>query len=300
MANYCIKGRRIICLKIPQDFDKHRLQIGIPVENDEASKVGLFKEGDVVLPSGKYGPQSYKNAYGYTYVDKTKPKEYRYVSTNWIRPYGNPNNSEVPIDICRNCYHREVVLPYEIELQLYVNHEGKKYVIANVSDEKRDRYLKEIVNLFLEIFGICYIFNDDIKIEKSTIKRRCNWEILPPGEKPSINIKKQLKEQGKSDSSFDIYRLKCIENYNAETIVEGINGFKGYYAFVFSNHCVLESAIYGNATYIIPKDNWETLSQKTKKELTDQDKVLEKIYHTASWKRSIEDIFCSLGIYLQK
>ena len=55
-----------------------------------------------------------------------------------------------------------------------------------------------------------------------------------------------------------------MEMYNATTMVEGVNGFKGYYAYLYDNYCVLESAFYGNATYIIPKDNWEELSQKTK------------------------------------
>lgn len=58
--------------------------------------------------------------------------------------------------------------------------------------------------------------------------------------------------------------------YNATTMVEGVNGFKGYYAYLYDNYCVLESAFYGNATYIIPKDNWEELSQKTKRELFDE------------------------------
>lgn len=46
------------------------------------------------------------------------------------------------------------------------------------------------------------------------------------------------------------------------------------------SHCVLESALYGNATYIIPKENWEVLSQKMKKELLDEKIVIEKVIHS--------------------
>ena len=46
--------------------------------------MGLAEVGDTVLPSGRFGIYSRKNAYGCTYADKTKPKERRYVSTNWI------------------------------------------------------------------------------------------------------------------------------------------------------------------------------------------------------------------------
>ena len=92
----------------------------------------------------------------------------------------------------------------------------------------------------------------------------------------------------------------CWEKYNSEKIVEGINGFKGYYAFIFSKCCVLESAIYGNATYIIPKENWEILSQKTKKELFDENKVIGKIDHTAKWKQNVSDKFRMLEVVLSK
>lgn len=87
-----------------------------------------------------------------------------------------------------------------------------------------------------------------------------------------------------------------MEMYNATTMVEGVNGFKGYYAYLYDNYCVLESAFYGNATYIIPKDNWEELSQKTKRELFDERKVVEKIDHTEKWKQNIARIFKKLGI----
>ena len=94
--------------------------------------------------------------------------------------------------------------------------------------------------------------------------------------------------------------LQSTEKYNSEKIVEGINGFKGYYAFIFSKCCVLESAIYGNATYIIPKENWEILSQKTKKELFDENKVIGKIDHTAKWKQTVSDKFRMLEVVLSK
>ena len=125
--------------------------------------------------------------------------------------------------------------------------------------------MKEAVNILLEIYGVCYIFDGEIQLDYSSKRQRCNWKMLPPGEMPSRHIKKQLGERGEKIDTYDIFRLEYMEKYNSEKIVEGINGFKGYYAFIFSKCCVLESAIYGNATYIIPKENWEILSQKTKK-----------------------------------
>ena len=84
MAQYCILGKRINKLSIPKTYDINKIQLGVVVIENEAKKVGLAEVGDTVLPSGRFGIYSRKNAYGCTYADKTKPKERRYVSTNWI------------------------------------------------------------------------------------------------------------------------------------------------------------------------------------------------------------------------
>lgn len=81
MAQYCINGKRIVKLQIPHTYDINKIQLGIPVMDNEAEIVGLKEDGDIVLPSGTFGPQSRKNAYGYSYADKTKSKERRYVFT---------------------------------------------------------------------------------------------------------------------------------------------------------------------------------------------------------------------------
>lgn len=193
------------------------------------------------------------------------------------------------------CYPQICVPAYEIELQLFKGENGDRYVIANLTKEIRENMLKEAVNLLLEIYGVCYIFEKDIKIDYSVKRQRCNWEILPAGEMPSKHIEKQLREQGKNVDTFDRHRLEYIEKYHFEKQVIGVKGFKGYYAYVSKKYCVLESAIYGNATYIIPEENWEILSQKTKKELFDEGYVIKKIDHTKSWEDTIRTIFASLG-----
>lgn len=293
---YSIRGKRIRKLLLPKEFDKDIIQIGVPVKGDEAQRVGLEREGDIVLPSERFGSQSKKNAYGYSYADKMKPKERRYVSTNWIQPFGNDNASSIPVDIYRECYPKTYVPAYEIELQLYKSKSGNSYVIVNLTKEIRERFLKEAINLLLEIYGVCYIFDKDIQIDDSIKRQRCNWEILPAGEMPSKHIEKQLREHGEKADTYDKHRLEYIEKYHFEKAVEGVKGFKGYYAYVSKKYCVLESAVYGKATYIIPEENWEILSQKTKKELFDEGYVIKKIDHTKSWEDIIRTIFASLNI----
>lgn len=296
MAQYCINGKRVVKLQIPHTYDINKIQLGIPVMDNEAEIVGLKEVGDIVLPSGTFGPQSRKNAYGYSYADKTKSKERRYVSTNWVYPFGNTNASMVAADIYKECYPKIEVEAYGIELQLYEDESKQQFVIVNMTDDVRKKYMKEAINLMLEIYGKCYVYDDVIRIEKPIKRKRCNWEMLPPGEMPSKHVEKQLKSMNQKTDTYDIARLNYMEMYNATTMVEGVNGFKGYYAYLYDNYCVLESAFYGNATYIIPKDNWEELSQKTKRELFDEKKVVEKIDHTEKWKQNIARIFKKLGI----
>lgn len=289
MSNYCLRQSRIQSFKLPNNYDINRINIGIPVKNNENIKVGLQNIGDVVLPSAHFGKTCEKNAYGYSYPDRTKPKENRYVTTIWIQPWGNEYASAEPVDIYRDCYPIVEIPPTEIEFSLLDDKLGNQYIVANLTQEIRKNHLKETVNMFLEIFGFCYVYSDNLEIN-TTNRRRCNWEILPPGEKPSVHLQRQLQNQGKSTDTFDVDRLQTLERYKIEQIVEGINGFNGYYAYVFSNICILESAIYGNATYIIPKNDWEQSSQKTKKELLDNKQVLEKIIHKENWTREIRRI----------
>lgn len=293
MSNYCIRKTRIQSLKLPKGYERDKIIIGIPVKNNEDAKVGLKNIGDTVLPSSVFGKTCEKNAYGYFYTDKTQPKQNRYVATIWIQPWGNDYASPVPADIYRDCYPKVEVPPTEIEFSLTNDKLGNKYIVAILTQDIRSNKLEETVNMFLEIFGFCYIYSDDLEID-TAIRHRCNWEILPPGEKPSIHLQKQLQNQGKNTDTFDVDRLKTLEKYKVEQIVEGINGFNGYYAYVFSSICVLESAIYGNATYIIPKNNWEQLSQKTKKELLDSKQVIYKIVHTEKWNREIRQVLKKL------
>ena len=272
MGQYYITGIRVAKIPNLPTYEMEKIQLGIPVVDNEAELVGLRETGDIVLPSGTFGPQSRKNVHGYSYAGKTNPKERRYVSTNWVYPFGNVNASMVAVDIYRECYPRIEVEAYGIELQLYEDENRQQFVIINMTDEIRKKYMKEAINLMLEIYGKCYVYDSVIRIEKSIKTKRCNWEILPPGEMPSRHVEKQLKLLNKKTDTYDVARLNYLEMYNVTMVVEGVNGFKGYYAYLYEKYCVLESAFYGNATYIIPKNNREELSQKTKRELFDEKK----------------------------
>lgn len=286
-----IEKKRIRKLSLPKEFDTNKIHIGIPVKSNENEVLNLKNTGDMIIPSPDFGANCRKNACGYTYLDTESPKKRRYVSTVWMQPFGNPNATSIPVDIYKKCYPQVFVNPTEIELCFYQNDNNEKFIIAMLDEELRDNYLKETVNIFLEIYGYCYIFANDIKIVDIQKYERCNWEILPPGTRPSAHIKKQAQSKGEEVNGFSFNRLLTIEKHNPIKSVQGTNGFTGYFAYVFEDFCVLESAKYGNATYVIPSENWEVISQKTKKELFDEKYVLNKFIHNSNWELEIESIF---------
>lgn len=285
---------RIRQLTLPTSFDINKIQIGIPIETDQATLVGLRNVGESVLPSPDFGCVSKRNACGDEYADKSQPKRRRYVNTIWVQPFGNAYASPSPVDVYKKCYPKVMVPPIGIELVLYENYEKKRFVLADLTQKIRENHLVDVVNLFLEIYGCCYVFDEGIEVTSMKKRHRCNWELLPPGEKPSMHLTRQLKKQGLAHDTFDVNRLYVLDRYDVEFVAEGINGFGGYYAYIFKKYCVLESAAYGNATYIIPKENWEILSQRTKQELLDEGLVVAKIIHTADWKYEIRRVIRKL------
>lgn len=169
--------------------------------------------------------------------------------------------------------------------------QGKHYIKVDLTKDVRKNHLKEAINLMLEIYGYCYIFDGDIQFDKTVKQRRCNWEILPPGKNPIDQVKRRLKETGVGTDTYEVYRLEQIGKYDYDEMVEGTNGFTGYYAYLFEKYCVFESAKYGNATYIVLRDDWEILSQKTKKVLFEEGKVENKIIHNSKWFQNITEVF---------
>ncbi len=292
-----LNNKRINSIKILEKFNIEKIKIGIPVKNDEARKVCLTNVGDVVLPDAKFGPLSKKNANGYSYADKTKQKEMRYVNTIRFHPYGNDNADEIYKDIYRLCYPKIEVPPYEISLQLTSNSRSELFIYAVLTKQIRDNFIKEAINLLLEIFGICVITDEDIDVNFTNKTNWCNWVILPPGEKPSDYLKNFYNNNSsKKNMDFDLERLKYIESFNYISDSVGINGFRGYTAFIFEKYCVFECATYGNAIYIVERENWEELSKRTKKELIVEGKVVAKIEHKEFWKESLKKEFKKLGI----
>ena len=134
----------------------------------------------------------------------------------------------------------------------------RKFIIANIKDYSNKSLLKQIINMFLEVFGYCEIFNEDLDLVKDNLLiKRCNWEILPKGIKIDIKSLKDKKKHKSKNKGFEEYRIETLNKFNPIDIFCGTGGFTGYYAFIFNKYCYLESSYYGKAAYVIPVKNWE-------------------------------------------
>jgi hypothetical protein len=291
-----ISKTRIINTNFLDNCDIDKIKIGIHVTNEEYKKLNLnsFEEGMTVQPSPSLGLNCKKNAFGYSYPDKSKSKENRYIQTiewTWQQwaPGGGTEECSKLVDIYRDAYPRIYVPAANVELTLTLNDKGEHFIIADLNSISKGAYIKQTINMLLEIFGFCEIFAEDLNLisNKNKIKR-CNWELLPPGIKAKVEERNKQTKQNNKRKGFDQLRLDTLDSYNPLEIFVGTGGFTGYYAYIFEKTCYLENAVYGNATYVVPKDNWKDLSQLSKNQLLATRKVIDKITHNSEWLNKLK------------
>ena len=277
-------------IKKPDGLEENKqYYIAVRATKENLSKLNLsnFEEGLLIQPSIKFGVTCRKNVFGYTEINKNLPKENRCVRTFlWEWKLFNGERQSRIVDVNKYCYQKIKHKPYGIEIELArVN--DIDMLITKVNELEN---IKNIINLYLEVFNYCELLDEDFKINIDNITtKRCNWVILPPDLIIEINKIKKSKtiNNKKHQKNYDQARLDILKKYKPIVRYEGVNGFQGYYAYIYKERCVLESPIYGNATYVIKKDNWENLSKMTKTELINSGELLSRIEHNKDWINNI-------------
>lgn len=86
-------------------------------------------------------------------------------------------------------------------------------------------------------------------------------------------------------------RLTAVGEKKPDFVAIGIGGFEGYtvFGFVQKGLCVLESPQVNNATYVLPLESWEAVSQMTKAQILDSNAHKARIVHTRSWFDALSD-----------
>lgn len=273
-----------------------------PVEEHSATllQMGFSKglpEGESLLPASSFGPTCRKNSEGWTEVHKDRPMETCYAPIIWRwKEWGGREREEMRFRPYKR-YPRTEHPPLGIDLVIRLKTDGSKVAVLDFISEIQDNQQRIIdcINLLVEIFGECHLFTENLdSIIQGEIKR-LNWRILPLGVRQWDKLKEELRpilaHQPKGTREVIENRLETINHFAPPFVAIGEGGFLGYIVFEFpkKNMYVLESAYFGNATYILG-ENWEHLSRLSKLELLSQNLHKARIVHRQGWHAEVTKV----------
>lgn len=301
-----IKGRRIRNIRPYFNFIRNNSTIVLGLRNAQnylpkLQSLGFseaLRDSQSILPAS-FGPVSSFNANGKYIVHKDQPMEKAYRQaewhwTEWHGPYRVEQSKLVDIPYKR--YPRTFVPPFSVEFTV-ISKSGSFLLVGPslIKNNENEENLKHVVNLFLEVFGECEIFTEDLERIAKIPLIRLNWEILPRGEMPWEKLKKHiepiLSKVPKGNQPVVKYRLETINKMKPDFTAVGRGGFRGYIIHGFSDKSiyVLESMYYGNATYVFDQ-RWEQLSKKTKAEILNYQLQKDRVIHRLGWTKRITEI----------
>ena len=163
-------------------------------------------------------------------------------------------------------------------------------------DDTNQNEIIAAVNVILEIFGECEIFDVANNPMVSPKVIRLNWELLPKGKYPWEKQKERMepyfkRAQGTNRAVVE-KRIEEINKYAPDFTAIGTGGFGGYVVHGFEdlNMYILESVQVNNATYVL-KNDWESISQLTKSEILNNDLHDARLIHNKNWYKDLEELF---------
>ena len=240
--------------------------------------------GIKLIPCG-IGPVSKFNAEGRDIPLMNLPMETYYRDAYIKDWHGNYQYVEIP----GKRYRRNHIEGPCQEISL-IEIGGKNYAISDLLPNTKEgkELIKHVVNLFLEIFGVCEILNKNKCPEvKTSSLRRANWQILPEGDIVWERVNHfigDINNPNESIGKLQKFRFKTIIKYKPDAVYYGNGGFHGYLVFIFKkkNLVLMENMIYGNATYVF-RDNWVELSKLSKAEIIKHNLQDKRLVHRGYW-----------------
>lgn len=254
-------------------------------------------ENEIIYPKPSLGRYSMINSNGIYISDKNKEKEvayrpHEYNLTGWD---GKTYSGTCYIPYKR--YPRIFLPPAEIKMIIRkINDESYFCVLKKFKKQKSmDEDIKFAANLLLEFFGEVDTlkFDEHNSIVLEVPVEKVNWEILPQGEVLWESIKNISKSIAtRSELYFIKQRFEFLLNHNPSFIKEGLGGYTGYlvYGFEEKNIYIMDSIIYGNATYIF-EGEWKVVSRLTKSEIIKNKLAKDRIVHNNNWEENINKYF---------
>ncbi|WP_337234961.1 hypothetical protein [Proteus terrae] len=293
---------------IPNNLLNKKIILFKEIEDDKKFKEKLhslgftttLELGESVLPK-IIGSISRFNANGKDIIRRDKPKEtcYRQIMWTWYQYEGRNKVEKTEMkEVPYLRYPRDFVPPPSVFLQIVKNKENKKLIATEpISyNENNKQSLLHIINLYLELFGVCEIADNDLNPIVKYPEKKLSWKILPKGEYPWEKVVPQIiklsqSKSGKKNKKVEVIaeRLKHLNEKSPDFVAVGEAGFYGYviYGFEKQKIYILESSQINNATYIF-KDDWKILSQLTKAEILNNKYHHARIVHRINWFSDID------------
>lgn len=250
---------------------------------------GMPAEGDSILPASS-GPATLFNAHGKEIVRRDLPMETssRMINTSWKDWHGQTHYGIQTREY--DAYPRDLISPPG-EFLIAARKDGDMILSSRIL--RRDEPEADIVNLlniFLELFPTFEIvqpnFATPVRVQK------LSWKILPQGQYPFDRARQALEEYfqklNEDDRAIAMDRIRTITHHNPDFVAVGIGGFSDYVVFGFTQNrrYVLESPNTGNATYIF-RDEWEQISQLSKRDILQGNLQEERLIHNGRWARAL-------------
>lgn len=251
--------------------------------------------GEFIVPAA-VGSVTAFNAHGKDLIRKDLPKVLKSFDSfrSWVDWHGYPHSGIQHREM--EVYQRDHVTgPAEA---LYVLSIGAEQYLSTREirlDVEAEESAVHLANVMLECFGEFDVVAADTCSKIGTRLKRLQWEVLPPGEYPWSKAKPIISEYTShlDESAKELigYRMATIAGHKPDFLATGRGGFNAYFVYGFEEKkvFVLESAHLDNATYVF-QDDWERLSQLTKREILNGDLPHTRIVHDRHWRRNVNKV----------
>lgn len=255
---------------------------------------------EAVLPAVQNGRYSKFNLWGREVLLKHLPKVRKTYS--WEAPnFGNNGYHDVSMD--REVYQRIFYWPKEYEIKMEVVAGGNRTdthavikfsvdIILSKRDEDFEKDLFFNLNLLQENTGVSDVFSSSASTAAYIQAIHVNWEILPPGARDEVigAILRGITDENPHLGAKIAQRYDLLKSLEPHAFIYDTSGLKRYFGAKFGDNLVVfENLEYGNAIYVM-FENWEALSQLSRKDLLRGGYNVIRIVHNPGWEKRLTRI----------
>ena len=265
-----------------------------PLTEDQAATLGFDGvplAGASIVPSAE-GPATFFNARGKEIVRKDLPMitKSRSINRSWKDWHGQTHHGTQTRSY--ETYPREHIAPPGEFLTAVETDSGIAMATRIIDRTEPEESIANLLNLYLECFPHFEIVDPNLAVPVRIEK--VNWRILPPGKFPFDRamqvLDNYLEQLTESDREAARQRIRTITRHEPDFMAVGLGGFSEYIVFGFTrkNRYVFESPETGNATYIF-RNEWEEVSQLTKRQILQEQLQDARIIHTSRWAIEVSE-----------